>query len=74
MHWARASSLCSGTARLFAAALPLASGLAADGDPPSPLERLPRTDLSVFHDRSGAVRPVKARAQWPRRRNERSDG
>lgn len=37
---------------------------------PAPLERLPRTNLLVFHDRDGTVRPVKSKADWQRRRAE----
>jgi dienelactone hydrolase len=32
--------------------------------------RLPQTNLLVFHDRSGAVAPVKSKADWQRRRAE----
>lgn len=34
------------------------------------VERLPRTNLLVFHHRSGAVRPVKSKSDWLKRRAE----
>jgi dienelactone hydrolase len=43
--------------------------LAAADLPPAPL-RLPRTNLLVFHDRTGAVVPVKSKADWQQRRAE----
>jgi hypothetical protein len=39
-------------------------------DLPSALSRLPRTNLLVFHDRTGAVLPVKSEADWQQRRAE----
>jgi pimeloyl-ACP methyl ester carboxylesterase len=43
--------------------------LAAADLPPTP-SRLPRTNLLVFHDRTGAVVPVKSKADWQQRRAE----
>jgi len=43
--------------------------LAAADLPPAP-SRLPRTNLLVFHDRTGAVVPVKSKAEWRQRRAE----
>ena len=34
------------------------------------LARLPRTNLLVFHDRTGAILPVKSKANWQKRRAE----
>ncbi len=48
--------------------VPLGSPAAADLPPE--LTRLPRTNLLVFHNRAGAVLPVKSRADWQRRRAE----
>jgi dienelactone hydrolase len=39
-------------------------------EPPPTLARLPRTNLLVFHDRTGAVVPVKSKADWQKRRAE----
>ena len=33
-------------------------------------ERLPRTNLLIFHDRKGEVRPVKTKSDWLKRRAE----
>jgi len=44
-------------------------GLAAADLPPT-LSRLPRTNLLLFHDRSGAVRTVRSKADWQQRRAE----
>ncbi len=35
-----------------------------------PLSRLPRTNLMVFHNKQGEVRPVRSKADWARRRAE----
>ena len=43
--------------------------LAAADLPPAP-SRLPRTNLLVFHDRTGAVVPVKSKADWQKRHAE----
>ena len=37
---------------------------------PPNLSRLPRTNLLVFHDRTGAVQPVRSKAHWQQRRAE----
>ena len=47
---------------------PLHNVTAADVAPA--FARLPRTNLLVFHDRSGAVEPVKSRRDWQKRRAE----
>ena len=39
-------------------------------DLPPALPRLPRTNLLVFHDRTGAVLPVNSKAGWQQRRAE----
>jgi dienelactone hydrolase len=39
-------------------------------DTPASLPRLPQTNLLVFHNRTGAVVPVKSRGDWQRRRAE----
>jgi dienelactone hydrolase len=39
-------------------------------DPASPGNRLPRTNLLVFHDREGHIKPVKSKADWEKRRAE----
>jgi dienelactone hydrolase len=39
-------------------------------DLPLAPSRLPRTNLLVFHDRTGAVVPVKSKADWQQRRAE----
>ena len=44
-------------------------GFAAADVPPGP-SRLPRTNLLVFHNRTGAVVPVKSKADWQQRRAE----
>jgi dienelactone hydrolase len=44
-------------------------GLAAADLPPA-VSRLPRTNLLVFHDRTGAIVPVKSKADWQKRRAE----
>ncbi len=44
-------------------------GLAA-ADLPATLSRLPRTNLLVFHDRTGATQIVKSRSDWQQRRAE----
>ena len=56
-------------AGLLLALLAPGRGLAAAELPPA-LPRLPRTNLLVFHDRTGAVRPVKSKADWQKRREE----
>ena len=38
--------------------------------PTSAATRLPRTNLMVFHDRKGEVRPVKTKSDWLKRRAE----
>ena len=38
--------------------------------PTGSLARLPRTNLLVFHDRNGEVRPVKTKSDWLKRRAE----
>jgi dienelactone hydrolase len=43
--------------------------LAAADSPPEP-SRLPRTNLLVFHNSTGAVMPVKFKADWKQRRAE----
>jgi dienelactone hydrolase len=48
--------------------IPSRTLLAADL-PPAP-SRLPRTNLLVFHNRTGAVMPVKSKADWQQRRAE----
>ncbi|MCX6924160.1 MAG: hypothetical protein NT154_13255 [Verrucomicrobia bacterium] len=47
---------------------PSLTGSAADMPPT--LSRLPRTNLLVFHDRTGAVQPVGSKADWQQRRVE----
>ena len=42
----------------------------AAADLPLAPSRLPRTNLLVFHDRTGAVVPVKSKAEWQQRRVE----
>jgi dienelactone hydrolase len=42
----------------------------ATTDSPPAHSRLPRTNLLVFHERTGAVRPVKSKADWQQRRAE----
>lgn len=42
----------------------------AAADLPPAISRLPRTNLLVFHDRTGAVAPVKSKADWQQRRAE----
>jgi dipeptidyl aminopeptidase/acylaminoacyl peptidase len=47
-----------------------ASGPLLAADPPPALQRLPRTNLLVFHDRAGAVQPIKSKSDWLKRRAE----
>ncbi|MDW8310007.1 MAG: prolyl oligopeptidase family serine peptidase, partial [Verrucomicrobiales bacterium] len=72
MPSARASSLWSPTVGVLrlALALGLGAGALAGSAASAPPERLPPTNLLVFHDRHGAVRPVKSRRDWQRRRAE----
>ena len=42
----------------------------ADADLPSAPSRLPRTNLLVFYDRTGAIVAVKSKADWQQRRAE----
>jgi dienelactone hydrolase len=59
---------CAGTCLLLILLVP-GSTLAAADLPPAP-SRLPRTNLLVFHNRTGAVVPVKSKADWQQRRAE----
>ena len=52
------------------AASPEVPGEVPAAELPPALPRLPRTNLLVFHDRTGAVRPVKSKADWQKRREE----
>jgi hypothetical protein len=54
---------------LFLALVLPCRGLAAPGTPAAPA-RLSRTNLLVFHDRTGAVAPVKSKSDWQQRRAE----
>jgi pimeloyl-ACP methyl ester carboxylesterase len=42
----------------------------ADAAPAARFDRLPRTNLLVFHARAGAVEPVRSKADWQQRRAE----
>ena len=42
----------------------------AAADLPPSLSRLPRTNLLVFHDRTGAIQAVKSKSDWQQRRAE----
>lgn len=71
MHSTRASFVSPSATRLAALAALGLAGVAVSGQTsPAPFERLPRTNLLVFHDRHGAVRPVTTRSDWLKRRAE----
>ena len=57
-------------ARPFTLALLVPWHCLAAADLPPSLSRLPRTNLLVFHDRSGAVQIVKSKSDWQQRRAE----
>jgi dienelactone hydrolase len=63
------SSRTTAVACLFLLLLVPWRSLPAADLPPAP-SRLPRTNLLVFHDRTGAVVPVKSKAEWQQRRAE----
>ncbi len=59
---------CVGTSLCLILLVPWSS-LAAPEVSPAP-SRLPRTNLLVFHNRTGAVMPVNSKADWQQRRAE----
>jgi dienelactone hydrolase len=62
-------------ARIISFGLVLCSEFALWGaDTGSQISRLPRTNLLVYHNRKGEIIPVKARADWQKRRAEILEG